>query len=613
MKHRIRSFLLGRPLKDSELVNERLNIFWGVPVFSSDTISTVAYAGEEILIILLPVLGMASYRVFLGIVAALAAFLWILTMGYRQSIDAYPHGGGAYVVALDNLGESAGLIAGASLVIGYVLIVAVSASAAAAAIVSGFPSLAGYKNWIALLLIVLLSWLHLRGVRSASVIIGVPTYLFVLTMVIMIVIGLIRWFTGGYTALSTAAPAISSEGELLWPVLRAFASGCTALAGIEAVSNGVENFKEPAHKTAKGVLLVMAVIVSVIFLGVSVLMSLYRIVPGNLSTTFSTLAAAVFGRKSPMFHMVQTMTVIILMLAANTAFADLPHLMAMMAEDGYLPRRLVYRGSRLNYSNGIAFLFFGSAVLVFAFNADQHRLLPLFASGVFISFFLNQLGMLRYWRRRKGDGWLRHSAINALALATTALTLCVLILTRFLAGAWVTLLSVALLTVLMRGIHSHYRKVKRELSIASAEDARKMLNQTHSGKAILPVRSLNRSFIKTYNCAKDIGFSEIELLYIGSSEAAALELKRQLEEAGIDERFSYEITEYRNTEDILIHHIERGERSLKHHEHLTVLIPTLVTANPLKQCLHNETSRVLLRRMSRYRYVYIFQIPYLFD
>ncbi len=614
MKERIRSFFLGKPLKDSDLVNERLNIFWGVPVFASDTISTVTYAGEEILIVLFPVLGMASYRGFLGIVAVITAFLAVLTMGYRQSIEAYPKGGGASAVAMDNLGERAGLIAGASLVIGDVLIVAVSASAAAAAIVSGFPAAAEYRGAIALLLIALLSWLHLRGTRSAAMTIGIPTYLFVLCMLIMIVVGLARWFAGDYgVALPTTSPEIVEGEPLTWLMLRAYASGCTALAGIEAVSNGVTNFKEPSYRTARGVLLAMALIVGLLFAGVSVLMSLYRIAPGSLSTTFSTLAAAVFGRGSLMFHAVQVMTVVILMLAANTAFADLPHLMAMMAEDGYLPRRMVYRGSRLNYSNGIAFLFLTSALLVLAFDADQHKLLPLFASGVFISFFLNQMGMLQYWLRRRDRGWLRYGAINTLALIATSVALCVLVLTRFLMGAWVTLLSVALLAILMHAIRGHYRKVQRELSVKTVEEAREMLNMTHSGKAILPVRSVNRSFIKTYNCAKDIGFTNIELLYIGGSEAAALSLKNQLAEIGVTEPFSYEITEYRNAEDILIRRIESEERRLAKHEHLTVLIPTLVTANPIKQYLHNETSRVLLRRLSRYRYVYIFQVPYLFD
>ncbi|MBQ9647575.1 MAG: APC family permease [Oscillospiraceae bacterium] len=612
MRNRLRNFFLGKPLKDSELANERLSVFWGVPVFATDTISTVAYAGEEILLVLIPALGMAAYRPFLGISAALIALLLILVIGYRQTIDAYPQGGGAYTVALDNLGEKPGLVAGASLVIGYVLIVAVSVSAAAAAVTSAAPALSPYKTWIALALVALLSWLHLRGTRAAAVAVGIPTYLFVLTMLIMIACGLARWFRGGY-GMTASAPAYDLREPMIFLLMRAFAAGCTALAGIEAVSNGVANFREPAQRTAKGVLAVMTLIAGAIFLGVGLLMSLYRIVPGALSTTFSLIAAAVFGRSSLMFYVVEVMTVTILLLAANTAFADLPHLMAMMAEDRYLPRRMVFRGSRLNYSNGIAFLFVVSTLLVVAFRANQHTLLPLYASGVFISFFLNQLGMLRWWRRKGGRGWLRHASINALALVATTLTLAILIATRFLDGAWVTLLSIALLAALMLAIRRHYRKVREELSVASLSDAKQMLRSTRSGKAILPIRSLDRAFLKAYNCARDMGFPEIELYYIGGSEADALRLKERVEALSLQCAFVYEITEYRNTEDLLIRHIEEEEKRLKRHQHLTIVIPNLVTQNPLKQYLHNETSRILMRRLSRHRYVYIFQVPYLFD
>ena len=612
MKDRIRNFFLGKPLKDSELVNERLSVFWGVPVFSSDTISTVTYAGEEILLVLLPVLGAASYGRFLPIVGALVVLLVILVLSYRQTIDAYPQGGGAYTVALDNLGERPGLIAGASLVIGYVLIVAVSSSAAAAAVTSAFPELADYKTAIALVIIALLSWMHLRGTRAVAVAVGVPTYLFVLSMAVMIVAGFVRWFSGGYP-LPTTTPAYHSTTTLIVVTLRAFASGCTALAGIEAVSNGVANFKEPAGKTAKGVLLAMAGIVGVIFLGVSVLMSLYRIVPRAESTTISLLAAAVFGSGSAMFFLVQALTVAILILAANTAFADLPHLMAMMAEDSYLPRRLVFRGSRLNYSNGIVFLLVTSAILVLTFQANQHALLPLYASGVFISFFLNQLGMLHYWRAEKSLRRLGHTVINVLAIIATSVTLLVLILTRFLDGAWVTLLSVALLAELMLAIRKHYNRVRTDLSISSMDDARAMLSLTRSGKAILPVSTINRAFIKAVNCALDIGFTKIELYHVGSSEARALRLKEQIEAMGLDCEFVYEITEFRNMEDILIRHIEDEHRRLEHSQHLTVIIPNLTMKNPIKQYLHNEVPRALLRRLSNYRYVYIFQVPYLFE
>ena len=612
MKNRLRNFFLGKPLKDSELANERLNTFWGIPVFSSDTISTVTYAGEEILIVLIPLLGIAAYRRFLWITAALMALLLILVLGYRQTISAYPQGGGGYTVALHNLGERPGVVAGASLVIGYVLIVAVSASAASAAVVSVFPSAASLKKWIALLLIFFLSWLHLRGTRAAALIVGVPTYLFVLTMLVMIVRGVVQW--NGIAYVTTSAEAfILSDRELIFLMLRAFASGCTALAGIEAVSNGVASFRAPAQRTAKRVLVGMGVIVAVVFMGISWLSSLYRVVPTNDETVMSKLAVLVFGQGSVMYYLVQLMTVIILSLAANTAFADLPHLMAMMAEDRYLPRRLVYRGSRLNYTNGIAFLFFASGVLTLVFDADQHRLLPLFASGVFISFFLNQLGMLRYWRRTRGEHWIWHSAVNALALAATSITLTVLIVTRFVSGAWVTLLSIALLTELMLAIRRHYNHVSKDLAISSIEDARNMLSTTRSRKAILPVSTINRAFIKSVNCALDIGFSEIELYHVGSDEARALQLKAQIEAMGLDSKFVYEITEFRNMEDILVRHIEEEHERLEHFQHLTVIIPILMIRNPFKQYLHNEVSRALMRRLSSYRYVYIFQVPYLFE
>ena len=612
MKNRVRNFFLGKPLKDSDLPNERLSVFWGMPVFSNDTISTVTYAGEEVLLILLPVLGAASFGHFLPIVGALVALLVILVIGYRQTIDAYPQGGGAYTVALDNLGERPGVVAGASLVIGYILVVAVSASAAAAAVTSAFPSLAGWKTGIALLVILLLSWLHLRGTRAAAVAVGIPTYLFVASMLVMIVVGFARWFSGGYP-MPTVTPASQNSEALLFVTLRAFASGCTALAGIEAVANGTSNFKEPSSKTAKGVLLSMAFVVGAIFLGVSVLMCLYRILPRSESTTISLLAAAVFGDGSAMYYVVQAMTVAILSLAANTAFADLPHLMAMMAEDKYLPRRLVFRGSRLNYSNGIAVLFAASALLVAAFGADHHALLPLYTSGVFISFFLNQLGMLRYWRSAKERAVYPRIAVNTVAIVATTITIIVLILTRFLEGAWVTLLSIFLLTELMLHIRRHYHKVEQELTVNTVDDAMKMLHSTHPGKAILPIRSMNRAFLKAYNCAHGMGFSEIELYHIGSSEAEALRLKEKIEALGLDCTYVYEITEYRNTDDMLIRHIEEADMQTERHQHLTVVMPSLVTLNPFRQYLHNETSRVLLRRMARYRYVYIFQVPYLFD
>lgn len=612
MRKRLSTFIFGKPLKDSDLKHEKLNVLWGVSTFSSDTISTVSYAGEEILLVLIPVLGTAAYGVFVPVIAALIVLLALLVIGYRQMIDVYPRGGGAYTVAMENLGKLPGLIAGSSLIFEYVMAVAVSVSAAAAAITSAIPAAEPYKSWIAILLIALLSWGHLRGTRESSVIFGIPTYLFVLTMLILIGMGFVRWVTGGYVPLQVPAVPDSRREAMTVVLFRAFASGCTAIAGVESVSNGVSSFREPAQKTAKNVLLTMAVIVSVIFLGTGILISLYHITPSPYETMISQLARTVFGIGSPMYYVAQVMTVLILILAANTAFADLPHLMAMMAHDGYLPSRFITRGTRLNYTNGILFMFLSASLLVFSFHANQHELLPLFASVIFISFFLHQLGMLRYWWRARARLWQPKALLCCVTLAVISITLVTLLWSSFLAGSWVVLLGISVLTVLMTVIARHYDHVHRELVLRSDAEVRAMLSSTHSGKAILPMRSINRAFIKAYNCAKDMGFTQIELFYIGSSEAEAAAIRDQLRRSGITEQFVSVITEYRDTEDILIHHIEAEERKLARHEHLTVLIPNLVTMNPIKQYLHNETSRILLSRMARHRYVYVFQVPYLF-
>ena len=442
MIKKLKHLLIGTPLADSELGNEKFNIFWGIPVFASDAISSVSYAGEEILLVLIPVLGMLSYRFFLPIVAAIIGLLVILIFCYRQTIAAYPQGGGAYIVAHENLGQTPGLVAGGALIIGYVLTVAVSACAGAAAITSAFPQLLKYKALLAFAIISLLTWGNLRGLRESSVMFGVPTYIFILTMITLIVTGLIKYALGLYTPEQQVVAVQQAEDTLMFVMLRAFASGCTALTGVEAVSNGVPNFKEPTVKNAKTVLYAMAGFVALVFFGVSALINLYQIQPNSEATAVSQLAGAVFGRGSAMFFVVQIMTVIILALAANTAYAGMPLLTALMAKDGFLPRRLVTRGARLNFSNGILFLFASSSILVFAFNGDQHLLLPLYASGVFISFLLNQYGMVVHWIREKGNGWKIKAIINGFGTVVTGITLVVIVIVKFLSGAWVTLICI---------------------------------------------------------------------------------------------------------------------------------------------------------------------------
>ncbi len=614
MKEKLLRFFLGRRLEDDKLAGEKFNILWGIPVFASDAISSVSYAGEEILLVLIPVLGMASYRTFLPIVAAIIGLLGILVFCYRQTIDAYPQGGGAYIVATDNLGETPGLVAGAALIIGYILTVAVSACAGAAAVTSAFPELLHLKALIALILIALLTWGNLRGLRESAVLFGVPTYLFILTMIVLIVTGLVRYLSGSYTPEQVQIATTNAGDTLLFVILRAFASGCTALTGVEAVSNGVPNFKDPAPKNAKKVLYAMAGFVCLVFLGVSVLISLYKIVPNEEATAVSQLAAAVFGSGSALYFVVQVMTVVILTLAANTAFAGLPLLMALMAQDGFLPRRLIYRGTRLNFSNGILFLFGSAALLVIAFNGDQHLLLPLYASGVFLSFLLSQLGMVRHWMENKGPGWQFKAGVNGFGTLITGITLMIIVIMKFLSGAWVTLVTIVLLVLLMKKIHSHYQAVGNDLRIDSMEEAKALMGRGKAGKLILPVQSISRSFLKVLNCAQELDFDEVEFYHVCSEKSSAERVRSQLEELGAmapNWEFVYDVTHYRNTEEVLMRHIEAEHAKLDKHQHLTVMMPTLVPTQRGTRLLHNQTTKTLIRRMEKYRNVYVFQIPYL--
>ena len=611
MIKKLKHVLIGTTLADSELGNEKFNVFWGIPVFASDAISSVSYAGEEILLVLIPVLGMLSYRFFLPIVAAIIGLLIILIFCYRQTIAAYPQGGGAYIVAHENLGQTPGLVAGGALIIGYVLTVAVSACAGAAAITSAFPQLLKYKALLAFAIICLLTWGNLRGLRESSVMFGVPTYIFILTMITLIVTGLIKYALGMYTPAQQVVAVQQAGDTLIFVMLRAFASGCTALTGVEAVSNGVPNFKEPTVKNAKTVLYAMAGFVALVFFGVSALINLYRIQPNSEATAVSQLAGAVFGHGSAMYFVVQIMTVIILALAANTAYAGMPLLTALMAKDGFLPRRLVTRGARLNFSNGILFLFASSSILVFAFNGDQHLLLPLYASGVFISFLLNQYGMLVHWAKEKGHGWKIKAVINGFGTVVTGITLVVIVIVKFLSGAWVTLVCIIGLVYMMQKIRKHYVTVAEDLRIESTQKAKEVIRNVASGKVILPIQSLNRSFLKTLNCALGCGFTEIEIYHISDNKERAEALKASIEELGLNAVFYYDITPYRNMNEVLLKHVEEEADMLGPNRSLVIMMGMLVVTKQLEKPLHNQTTQRLMKELETYQNVSVFTVPYL--
>ena len=613
-RNKVLSLLLGKRLEDSQLSSEKFNTLWGIPVFASDAISSVSYAGEEILLVLVPFLGMASFKFFLPVVGAIIGLLAILVFCYRQTIDAYPQGGGAYIVANENLGEKYGLVAGAALIIGYILTVAVSSCAGAAAITSAFPEISKYKALIAIALIVLLAWGNLRGLRESAVLFGLPTYIFILTMIVTIVVGIVRFSSGSYTPQEHEI-AVSNAGDtLIFVILRAFASGCTALTGVEAVSNGVPNFKDPATVNAKRVLYAMAGFVALVFFGVSALVNMYQIIPNDQETTISLLAVAIYGKGSIMYYVVQVMTVVILSLAANTAFAGLPLLMAIMAKDGYLPRALVTRGFRLNYSNGILILLVISSLLVIMFNGSQHHLLPLYASGVFISFLLSQLGMVLHWVRNKGPKWQLKAFINGFGTVVTATPLVIIIIMKFTSGAWVTLLMIVLLVVMMLKISSHYKSVASDLRIENMEKANSLIHDAIPGKVIVPIQDVHRSFIKTLNCALSCGFDELELYSVCDSEAKAQKLKEKVDQLriySVPVTFKYDVTELRNTNEVLLHHIEEEVNKLPPHQYLTVMMGVLVTEKTAYRSLHNRTTQRLMSKLQKYRNVSVFTVPYI--
>ena len=610
MTAKLRDLFIGKPLSDDQLSGEKFRVLWGLPIYSSDTISSVAYAGEEVLVVLLPVLGLMATHTLVYVMCAIIALLLILVFCYRQTIDAYPQGGGAYIVGADNLGEIPGLVAASSLTVGYILTVAVSSCSGAAAVVSAFPALGAYKAWIAFAIVCLLTWGNLRGMRESAVMFGVPTYFFILSILVLIITGFVRAELG-YEPPAPAAVAETAGDVTLFLLLRAFASGCTALTGVEAVSNGVPSFHEPSAKNAKLVLSLMAGIVGVTFISVAVLTDIYHVVPENGMTAIACLAAAVFGSGSVWFHIFQIATVVILSLAANTAYAGMPLLLAMVAHDGYMPRRYTQRGARLNFSNGVLLIFFSASALIFLFNADTHTLLPLYATGVFVSFTISQAGMFVRWTKTRPAGWKHRAVINALGTVICAVVCLVIAVTRFTEGAWVVVIIIPAFVYTMLRIKRHYNRVADDLRISSAEEARQFLGSVKPGRVILPVQTINRSFIKTLDCALGCGFEDIELYNVSADVESAQRLQKQVEELGLGLRFVYDVTPYRNTNEVLLRHVYSEAQELEEHQSLTVMMGALVVTNPVKKLLHNQTTQRLTAKLEKYRNVNVFTVPYI--
>ena len=610
MLKKIKHIVLGKSLRSDALDHEKFSVIWGLPVLSSDAISSVSYACEEILMVLIPVMGMASYGPLMKVGFAIVFLLFILVFSYRQTISCYPQGGGSYIVASDNLGKIFGLIAASSLAIDYVLTVAVSVCAGTAAITSAFPQLLSVRTGIALLIITLLTIGNLRGMKDSSVLFGIPTYLFIFTILLLIITGFVKVLIfHEVPAVSTTMPQTVENLSLLL-FLKAFSSGCTALTGVEAVSDGIPNFREPAQKNAKRVLYLLAGLVFVIFLGISALASLYHIVPNANVTVIAMIAEAVFGNGTLLFYLVQITTAVILTMAANTAFADLPLLLSILARDGFVPRQFMARGSRLSFSNGILLLFFLSAALVVYFHASSHLLMPLYAVGVFLSFTLSQAGMFVRWIKRKEGKWRHKALINGTGMMITGITCVIIAASKFLHGAWIVLLCIPILVYIMKRIHRHYHYVRESLKIRSADELQPYGMQS-GGKVILPVGTINRSFLKAYHYACSLQVKQMEFYHVNTSAEATAKLKKLYQQMHLDIPLVIEDAPYRNVNEMIVQHVEEAQKNLKKKESVTVILPQFVMKKKRFHALHNQTSMQLKLQLSKKRNVSVVSVPYI--
>ncbi|MBY0471762.1 APC family permease [bacterium] len=579
----LKRLLLGQPLSNQMIVHEKITKKKALAVLSSDALSSVAYATEEILIPL-AAFSVAAVAWSIPIAMAIGALLLILTNSYRQTIDAYPGGGGAYIVAKENLGVRAGLVAGGALLIDYVLTVAVSVAAGVENIASAIPYLREHKEAAGLLVICLLTLFNLRGVRESATIFAIPTYFFIFSFLVLIGSGAYQLAVGG----SPQGVNLIHETYTTIPLLlavRSFASGCSALTGVEAISNGIPMFREPSQKNAKTTLVYMALILGAFFLGITILAHMYGIVPREGETAISSLARSVFG-DSFFYYMIQVSTALILVLAANTAYAGFPRLASLLAKDRFLPRQMAVLGDRLVFSNGILGLSLVAAFLIVMFEGDTHHLIPLYAVGVFLSFTLSQAGMVRYHLREREPKWFQSLIFNGLGAITTFIVLIVVAVFRFSHGAWMVVLLIPAMVLFFTRIHKHYLTVAKELSLVGQNPPGKLTPLKHT--VIIPISGIHRGVLDALRYGMSIS-NDVRACYVELDPEATERLKGEWTKWANEIPLVVLKSPYRSVITPLIHYINDISTITKD-DLITVVIPEFVTARWWHQFLHNQTA-----------------------
>jgi amino acid transporter len=600
--HSLKRLFVGTPLPTAQSRHERLGKASALAVFASDPLSSVAYATEAILLVLI-LAGRPALSYSLPIGVGIAALILIVVASYRQTIRAYPQGGGAYIVAKDNLGVLPALLAGAALLIDYVLTVAVSAAAGVDAITSALPRLFPYRVWLCLLAIVGIAIANLRGVRESGKIFALPTYLFVASILTMVGLGMGEAATGRLSEAPYAPHPPGLEGISLFLFLRAFAAGCTALTGVEAVSDGVPAFKPPEAHNARIVMMWLGGISVVMFLGITYLAYDLGVIPGGNETVVSKIARRVFG-DGFMYYEIQAMTALILLLAANTSFADFPRLSYFLARDRFIPRQFATQGDRLVFSNGIVILAGLASVLVVVFQGETQELLPLYAIGVFISFTVSQAGMVRRWLRLKEPTWAWRIWFNAVGALVTTVVLLTLTFTKFLEGAWIVVALIPVLVGLFLVVHRHYDTVASQLSLEGMSTPPPL-----DGTILVLVGDLHRGVVRALQYAQSLS-PNAKAVYVETDPERTRRLEERWGKWGMGVPLVVLNSPYRMLLGPLMEYIDQLQRQRGENHVVTIVVPEFIPAKWWQQLLHNQTALLIKGQLLFRRNVVVTDVPY---
>jgi amino acid transporter len=582
----LKRFVVGSPIPSHLAHHERLSRVTGLAVLSSDPLSSVAYATEEILRVLVLV-GAGALTLATPIAFVIAAILAIVVFSYRQTIHAYPSGGGAYIVAKDNLGELPALIAASSLLIDYVLTVAVSIAAGVAAITSAFPQWHINRVELTLAFVLVLMLGNLRGIRESGRIFAAPTYFFVVTILSLIVVGTWRVLTGTVAPVEPVAPVESIGAPLtLFLLLTAFSNGCTAMTGVEAVSNGVPAFRPPEAKNAAATMLIMVVLAITMFLGITLLSHAFHVIPSDHETVVSQLARGVFGDRGIPYYAVQAGTMLILVLAANTAYADFPRLASILARDRYVPRQFMNQGDRLAFSNGIVGLSALAALLLVVFGGDTHSLIPLYMIGVFVSFTLSQAGMVVHWRRLRGPGWRTSALINGIGALVTGVVLLVVAVTKVFEGAWIIMLLIPVNVLFCLMTRKHYDGVAAQLTVRGWESRGPRHNTV-----LVPISGIQRAVLEALDYAKTLS-SDVRAVYVNVDPDATDRLTREWKRWGHGVPLIALDSPYRSLMEPLLEYIEQVSNE-RPDGYITVVLPEFVPARWWHHLFHNQRALLI--------------------